>query len=445
MADKLRELAQLFSADKPLYAVGGYVRDKLLGLVCHDIDVCSQLTVDEVKKLLLTSDFVVSDKNLRVGTVAICTRGFRTEYTAFRTDSYPDNGQHTPTQVRFTTDIFLDAARRDFGCNAIYYDIVADEIVDPLGRVNEVKERIIRTADVADKVFSADGLRILRMVRFAAELGFEIDAQTFESAKKYAHLVRDISAERIMAELDRILTADTARKELKLCSAHVRGIELLDQLGLIDELLPELSALKGLSQNARYHLYDAYTHSLKCFEASPPHLRWATLLHDIGKRTCWEKDGNMRLHSSVGAELAKERLTALKMPKARLRRVVDLIAAHMVNVNGDMSENKLRWFVAERASIAEDLAELKDCDAIGAMGNPLPNNDIRRVYAELISTGAPLSVKDLKVGGEDLIQLDIDEKNRGIILYELWRDTVMNPQLNTREKALNYLARRSNR
>lgn len=440
---KLVDLARLFPEDKPLYAVGGFVRDTLLGVEVHDVDVCSELTVDELKTALLNSDFEVMNKNLRVGTVIIKSRGFSAEYTTFRTDSYPDgSGRHTTDEVTFTSDMHLDALRRDFGCNAIYYNPLTDEIVDVLGTRSQVENKIIATADEPDKVFSADGLRILRLVRFACELGFEIEEKTLESAKKFAPLVRDITVERTFAELDKIVVADTAHPEFNLKDAHVRGIELLDDLGLVDMLLPELSALKGLAQPMRYHLYDAYAHSIECYRVSPPHLRWACLLHDIGKRPCMERYGNTHAHAEVGADMAVERLNSFRMPKARAKRVRDLIFNHMVDINGNMKEGKMTWFVAENFAFASDLATLKDCDSIGAKGAPLERNRVRETYQKIIEQKLPTSIKDLPVGGKDLIEIGIEEKSRGIALYDLWRASVMNPTLLDREKAIAYLEKR---
>lgn len=441
---QLKRLADLFPSDAPLYAVGGFVRDELLKLESHDVDICSKLTVDEVKSVLLTSDFAVSDKNLRVGTVGISARNFSAEYTTFRTDSYPvGSGVHAPDEVTFTEDITLDALRRDFGCNALYYDILKDEIVDPLNRIGDVTARIIKTADAPDKVFSADGLRILRMVRFASELGFTIDPETLAAAKKYSSYVGSIAAERINEELNKIFVADTAHLELGLNDAHYSGITLLDELGLVDLLLPEVAALKGLQQNPIYHLYDAYVHTLMCFKVAAPEIRWAALLHDIGKRPCFDSDGNTYAHPIVGAELSKLRLETLKKPKNEIKRICSLIMHHMVNINGDMSESKQRWFVAEHADIASDLALLKDADATAAKGSPLDDNWVRRIFAELKSEGAPFSVRELVIDGNDLISLGVDGKMRGILLYELWRDTVMNMNLNDRDKALAYVEKRS--
>ncbi len=440
--NNLKKLASHFPAKSPLYAVGGYVRDTLLNLECHDVDLCSELTVEEVKTLLSNTGFEVSDKNLRVGTVLIKARGFNAEYTTFRTDSYPDSGKHQPLGVSFTKDIFLDAKRRDFTCNALYRDIAKDQIIDLLNSKNDIENKVLKTVDNPDKVFSEDGLRILRLVRFAAELGFEIDSETFNAAKRNVNLVKDISTERILVELDKIFVSDTAHPELTLIDAHFRGIKLLVELGLDEILLPELAALKGLEQNVKYHIYDAFDHSLECFRFAPKQIRWAALLHDVGKRPCFDKNGNMYGHDSVGAEMVSSRLAMLKFPKARAKRIVDLVAAHMVNISGNMSMSKLRWFIAERAHIALDLADLKDADAKASSGYPLEENFVRNVYNDLIFEGAPLSIRELNVGGEDLIKMGVKEEFRGMILYQLWRETIMNPVLRDREKAMEYLKKK---
>lgn len=204
--DELKFLATLFKPHATLFEVGGAVRDEMLGIESFDIDVCAQLKVENVKKILSTSDFVVSDKNLRMGTVHISHGDFLCEYTTFRTDSYDStSGEHTPKDVRFTSDMNLDARRRDFKCNAFYKDILTGEIVDLLGGKEDIENKIISTADTPQIVFEADGLRVLRMVRFASELGFEVEKETFEVAKRNAWRVEDIAVERIADELKKNL------------------------------------------------------------------------------------------------------------------------------------------------------------------------------------------------------------------------------------------------
>ena len=441
---KLTKIASFFPEDKPLYAVGGYVRDTLLGFESSDVDVCSQLTVDEVKQVLKHTDFVVLDKNLRVGTVIISGRGFTCEYTTFRTDSYPDgSGTHTPNAVTFTDDIKVDALRRDFGANALYLDIVRDKIVDPLGALDQVERKILKTADDPERVFSADGHRILRMVRFACELGFDIDKETFDVAQKYASQVKDLTVERIYQELDKIFVADTRHPSPETKFAHYRGLMLLDQLGLVDELFPEMVALKGFEQNPKYHLHDGFKHTLEAFKGAKPNVRWATLLHDIGKPPCREKYGNTYDHATIGADIAKTIVERLKMPKDKGKRIVDLVLHHMVNINRDMRKAKLDWFVAEHNAIALDLADLIDADTYGATGTYPTANFIRETYNQLVEERAPFSMQELPVNGRDLVEAGVEPKERSVALYELWRESIKNPIYRNREKALEYIAKRS--
>ncbi len=459
-AEKLESLAKLFAPYAPLYAVGGYVRDGILGFRRSDIDICSALTAEEVKSALVGSEFCVSDKSLRMGTVLITSCGFAAEYTAFRTESYDrSSGAHAPAQVRFTTDITADARRRDFSCNAVYMQIMTGETVDPTGGVNDIKCHILRAADEPNKVFEADGLRILRLVRFACELGFEVDGGTYASAKRNVWRVRDIAPERIREELNRIFVADICKKDAKartvgafasgkdngLSAAHVRGIRMLDDLGLVYMLLPELAELKGLQQPKKYHLYDAYEHSLRAYEVAPPEIRWAALLHDVGKRRAYEINGgaNMHGHDSIGADMAREVLNRLKFSNADRDRTVALIRSHMTDLKGDMSWNKLRRFVAEHSDIADDLCALRDADVYASGGRIPERNRLRDAWEEVKADGTPLSVRELKVNGNDLMAVGVEKKRIGEVLNALLAETVLNPELNERQKALNFVIKKS--
>lgn len=442
---KLIALAKLISPFATLYAVGGCVRDELLGCECYDIDICSKLRVEDVKNILLNSDYAVSDKNLRMGTVIISNGDFKAEYTSFRKDSYDGaSGKHSPLDVEFTDDISEDALRRDFKCNAIYRDILSGENVDPLCGMCDVKDRILSTADASEKVFEADGLRILRLVRFYAELGFEIEEQTLRVARKNAWRVKDIAVERIRDELCKIFVADTAHPTLYLKDAHVRGLKLLDKLGLVNLLLPELAGLKGLEQNKKYHIYDAYNHSLKAFELSPPHLRWVALLHDVGKRSAYliNNCASMRGHDSIGADMVDSLMRRLKFPTAERERAIKLIAGHMIDVKGDASPFKLRRFAVENSAIIDDLCTLKDVDAEASCGHKPDKNRLREAWEEVVRDGTPLSVSDLKIDGNDIIALGATGEDVGRILGELFSDTVLNPSLNNRQSALEYAKRK---
>lgn len=437
----LGELAAAFAPEATLYAVGGYVRDKLLGIECYDIDVCSKLTVEQVKTLLSTTDFEVYDRNMRLGTVHIMKQGVTFEYTAFRTDSYRRaKGSHSPVEVEFTDDMLKDAKRRDFSCNAVYMDVAAGKIVDIVGGVKGIEDKVLRTADIPENVFEADGLRILRLVRFAAELGFEPEARTLEVAKQNSWRVKDIAVERIRDELDKIFVADTRHPELGLKDAHLKGFRLLDELGLVDMLLPELAGLKGLSQPPRWHKFDAYEHSVKTYQSAPPNIRWAALLHDIGKAPAVKADGNMHAHDVYGAKMADDVARRLKFSTAERTRLVSLVQCHMADVGGRMSEAKLRRFIVRHADIVDDLCELMDADSHAAMELPPERNRMREQLMDMRAAGVPLRLSELKVNGADLIDMNIEERLRGELLWQLLEETAMNPVLNDREKALNFVA-----
>lgn len=324
----------------------------------------------------------------------------------------------------------------------MYFDILKEEIVDPLGGVDDIKGKIVSAADDALSVFEADGLRILRLVRFCAELGFQADKYTFDIAKENAWRVRDIAVERVREELDKIFVADTRHTELGLNSAHLRGLSMLDELGLIDMLLPELAKLKGLAQPAKYHIYDAYGHSVKAFELSPPHLRWACLLHDIGKAESVRLNGNMYAHDEIGAEMAEEALSRFKFPNARKSRICELVRLHMFDINGNASEAKLRRFVVEHPEIIEDLCTLKDVDAVASCGKPTRKNRLREAYEFLKEHEIPLFVRDLKVDGNDLVNMGVEDKHRSELLKDLLVETAMNPCLNDRDKALTFIEKK---
>lgn len=441
--DKVKSLARLFAPKAHLYAVGGYVRDKIMNLSGGDLDICSELGVDEVKTLLKDTDFVVSDRNLRMGTVIITDKDFKAEYTSFRVDSYAgDTGEHCPESVRFTRDIEADALRRDFKMNAVYLDILSGGIIDFTGGVADIKNKTVSAADAPGTVFGADGLRVLRMVRFASELGFEVEQQTMDAAKRNAWRVKDIAPERVRDELDRIFTADTRHPELGTSDAHIKGVRMLDELGLIAMLFPELEELKDLKQPARYHLYDAYRHSVETYGASEPDIRWAALFHDVGKAEAVKREGNMHSHAVIGEELVSRILGRLKFSKARASLIKSLVRWHMVDINANASSNKLRWFIAEHSSLIEPLCNLTDADAAASSGRAPLQNRLRDIYNEMLESGAPLSLRQLKIDGGDLIGLGVPENRRGELMRELWRETVMNENLNDRQKALDFIKKR---
>ena len=177
----LEALKEIWKGD--IFVVGGAVRDSLLGYAPTDVDLASPLTPDEVEKLLKDTPFTTRRHSPRLGTLGISGMGEKFEYTAFRSDSYPNDGSHTPTLVRFGVDISEDALRRDFTVNSVYYDLKRDKLVDPVGGVADIERKIVRTARPAREVLKEDALRILRMARFCGKLGFEADAELMDTAR----------------------------------------------------------------------------------------------------------------------------------------------------------------------------------------------------------------------------------------------------------------------
>ena len=199
----IKQLAEIFNnAGATLYIVGGYVRDSLLGNSPYDIDICSNLKVEEVKSILKSTGFKFKTKNANFGTATISSETQSYEYTCFREEQYKTNGEHTPTQVKFVKDITTDASRRDFYVNALYYDIINDKVADPLGKgLENLKSRILQVIPHKQCAFCEDAARILRLIKFSAMLDFEIEPETLKLAKQYSILLQNITDARFKKEL----------------------------------------------------------------------------------------------------------------------------------------------------------------------------------------------------------------------------------------------------
>lgn len=228
VSESLKKLSKFFPEN--LYVVGGYVRNKILGLEGGDVDLCSSVDIEEVAKRLKDSDFSVKVKNLKLGSILISCKDESFEYTAFRKEVYGDDGKHSPIKVERTDKIEEDVVRRDFTINAIYYNINKDECVDLCHGVVDLSDKIIRTSQNPDEVFKNDGERILRMVRIAGELNFKISKETLQSAKKFASNLKDIQGSRKLHEIERILYCD---KRYNLNKGSLKwALRLLNVLGV---------------------------------------------------------------------------------------------------------------------------------------------------------------------------------------------------------------------
>lgn len=432
--EDLEKLSGCFPCSKPLYAVGGCVRDALRGRPFYDIDLAGTLTPEELKVALKDSGYSVFDASPRLGTMIIKGK-YSYEYTTFRTDSYPaGSGEHTPTQVQFTDDLYLDACRRDFKCNAIYYDISKDLIIDPLNGAEDIKNGILSTTVSPETVLSQDGLRIMRLIRFVSALGYGVESNTLLCAKKLSYLLKDISAERIRDELDRILCG-------KYC---YKALNLMKGIGALETLLPELAENDGSPQNPKYHKYDVLEHIFKVVENCPEEVRLAGLFHDVAKARCLKEDGNTYRHSEVGARMAEKIMLRLKYPNRQIAQVRRLVEAHMFDINGNSRESTYRRFIARNNDILPQLLSLFDADSIGTGYHEQSETarKVRQIYAEMKNLSVPMSVAELAVDGKDMQDIGYRGKAVGEILNELLDMTLTQNVVNERNTLMKIAQRR---
>ncbi len=217
ISDNLIKLAKAIqSCGGTLYIVGGYVRNAYLNLANTDLDICGDLKYDTVLEIAQSLGYDAHIVNKKLGTVLIKVNDEEYEYTTFRKENYSKGGMHSPDDVEFVSDIKLDASRRDFTANCLYFNILSKEVIDVYGGINDINNHVLRCIKTPEEVFESDGLRILRLIRIASELGFAIDKQTKKSAKEYAYQLRDITAERVLKELKKIVVSDFKYDSTKL-------------------------------------------------------------------------------------------------------------------------------------------------------------------------------------------------------------------------------------
>ncbi|MBR1975110.1 MAG: CCA tRNA nucleotidyltransferase [Clostridia bacterium] len=422
----------------PLYVVGGSVRDYLAGfpLSTPDWDICSPLSAEKFAELAKTHGFEVKSVYKNTGTVKVKdAEGVDYEYSCFRSDKYV-RGTHVPVEIYFTDDIALDARRRDFTVNAIYYDVKADNFVDPLNGIPAIQEKRLTTVAPAEKVFGEDGLRLMRLARQAAQLGFAPDEDCLNGAKKNAALIKDISPERIFAELLAILSAD---EKHGITDGHYYGLKLLDETGVLAHIFPELALGKGMVQRADFHKYDVLEHSLRTVKYADKRIRLAALFHDVGKPYCKLQFGNSYEHPTEGAKLAREILNRLKAPKKTVDQVCLLTELHMYDLDGKTSENKLRRFFVLHANIMDELLLIKQADFSACADNLSPAPTFVRwtkLLDKMREEGVPFSLKSLAVNGNDLLRLGIAPHRISTVLNKLLLHTATNARDNKKERLL---------
>ncbi len=432
------------ACEKPLYIVGGFVRDHLASMQSahSDLDICSPLSANRFAEIATEKGFFVQAVYRNTGTVKLShSDGSGYEFSCFRHDKYV-RGQHTPTEIFFTEDILLDARRRDFTVNAVYYDIAADKFVDPLGRgLADIAAKRLHTVADAKKVFGEDGLRLMRLARQAAQLGFTPTDECLQGAKQNCALIADISPERIYTELTAILHAE---EKYGVQGGAYRGLKLLENSGVLAHILPEIWAGKGMAQRADFHKYDVLEHTLKAVEYAAPSVRLAALLHDVGKPYCLHRDGNVHCHADEGEKLTKTILSRLRAPKKVIEETSLLVKWHMYDLNGQVRDNKLRRFLVEHYSLLPALLALKQADFSACMDDTSIAPTCLR-WKTLLDTmrkeKVPFSLRELQVNGKEIENLGIAKPHISKVLHALWMHVAIYPNENKKERLL-FLAQR---
>ena len=374
------------------YFVGGCVRDQLLQRTVKDWDIATSAHPHEVAALFPGARM----HGLRFGVCVVCDGGEWVEVATFRSDGGYSDGRR-PDKVTFSSDAREDVCRRDFTINGILYDPASEEYLDYVGGRADLQSRLVRAIGDPFRRFSEDRLRMLRAVRFAASLGFAIETETEAAIVALSREIARVAPERVREELGRILTEGGAR----------RGFESLAATGLLDALLPEVVALRGIEQPPEFHPEgDVWTHTMLMLErlqAPSEPLSWGVLLHDIGKPDTFQMADRIRFHGHVdrGVELAERICSRLRFSNADTARVLALVGNHMKFMDLQrMRPGKVRRFVDQEHF--DDHLELHRLDCLASHGK-LDNYAFARDRLAESSAEEPvaplLTGEDLKSAG----------------------------------------------
>ena len=436
VSQKLNSLAQSLSPHS-IYIVGGFVRNFLIdGSISKDCDLAGDIPVEVLEEKVKAVGYEIKSIYKRTQTLVFGDSIERYEYTAFREETYAIGGAHSPTETRRVSDIVVDAKRRDFKCNAVYYDILNEKIVDPLGGVKDIEEKRLDTVISPSEVFSHDGLRLMRLARFTGELNFKPTKEVLESAKQYSFNIKEISAERIYSELKLILESDS-KYSFSSKTGHYDGLKVLDETRVLDYILPELTLGRGMPQRSDYHRYDVLEHSLRSVLYAKPNVRLYALLHDIGKPFAMQKDNKYHLHGVYGKEIVKTVLTRLKAENKTISESVFLTESHMLNIKSDMKEGKLKLFIVENYPLIEKLLNLKQADFSASKDDLSICPTVvkwREVIKNMKKNKVPFTLKELNISAKTLIDMGFSGVKVGNTLKKLHKICVLDPKMNNAEK-----------
>ncbi|HEX3028411.1 MAG TPA: CCA tRNA nucleotidyltransferase [Clostridia bacterium] len=423
-------LNKLNSSHFEAYIVGGCVRDSILGKEPKDWDISTSAQPSDVKRIFEKT----VDTGIKHGTVTVVLNGNNFEVTTYRIDgSYSDNRR--PDKVEFTSSLQEDLSRRDFTMNAIAYH-PSSGLIDFYNGSEDIRNGIIKSVGGPDKRFNEDALRMMRAIRFSAQLGFDVDPEVLKSISFNHSLINNVSNERIRDELTKILVSD-----------HPDRMEQLHDTGLLKHIMPEFDACFNMNQDNPHHIYDVAQHTLKATGSieNTAILRWTMLLHDIGKTLTKTIDnegiGHFYGHPTQSERIAKIILNRLRFDKKSIDIISKLVKYHdrSVEPNGKAVRRAIHS-VGE--DIFENLLKVKEADSRAQNPVYLEENlnilkDIRRIYDDIKHNQECLNLNKLAVNGNDLKALGMEPgKKMGQTLNLLMEMALDDPGLNNREDLL---------
>lgn len=432
--DEVKKIIEaLNEAGFEAYIVGGCVRDLIMGKTPKDWDVTTDAKPEQIQKLFPDSFY-----ENEFGTVGVKSEIGVIEVTTYRSETgYSD--KRRPDEIKFVSTLDEDLQRRDFTMNAIALrpgsGQAMDEIIDPYGGQEDIKNKIIKAVGDAEARFSEDALRMMRAVRFASVLGFSIEQQTLEEIKAHAHHIKHISAERIRDEFMKLIAGDFAAD----------AVEILRETALLDEFLPELLEGVGVTQNL-HHIYTVWDHNVRslrytCEKNYSIEVRLAALLHDVGKPRSKRGEGYNATfygHDVIGARITREALARLRFPHDMASNIAKLVRYHMFYYLPDeVTESSVRRLVANIGKEnVENLLKVREADRIGS-GTPKAIPYKIRHLKFMIDKVArdPISPKMLAVNGNDIMELlkMAPGPKIGYIMNALMEEVLDEPGKNTKE------------
>ena len=428
--DVKRIIDQLTASGFEAFAVGGCVRDTLLGREPEDWDITTSASPEQVKSLFSHT----IDTGIQHGTVTVMKNHVGYEVTTYRIDGEYEDARH-PKEVIFTSNLFEDLKRRDFTINAMAYN---DErgLVDEFGGIEDLKKGIIRCVGNPMERFSEDALRMFRAIRFAAQLGFVIEEETRLAILDLAPTIAKVSAERIATELVKTLLSE-----------HPQEMRTAYELGLTKIFLPEFDIMMETSQNNKHHMYSVGEHTLVALQNIAPEkvLRIAVLLHDVAKPVCISTDAkgqnHFYEHHVKGAEMARQILRRLKFDNHTIDVVCALVRYH--DERPKLEAEKVRRFFAKAGlEIGPMLFAVKRADTLGQSLYKREEKlayveELSQMYDEIVSNHICVQKSDLSVTGKDLIALGMKPgKDIGFVIDQLFEAVLKTPELNNRKNLL---------